>query len=148
VNRIRTSVGPVDRLGSWIIAASSLSALACGSSGPGMTQVSGRLTFQSKPVPKGLVSFVPATPEGRIATGQVDADGNYRLQTENPGDGALSGDYNVTISARDDVILDYIPKKPVPPKYLVPAKYENPKTSGLKATVKPGASPIDFDLKD
>ena len=52
----------------------------------------------------------------------------------------------MTIYAHDEPILDYIPKTPVPPKLLVPAKYEKPETSGLKATVKSGSNPINFDL--
>ncbi len=136
------------RLSYLILGAISLTATGCGATGAGMAQVAGKVSFQGKPVPKGMVSFIPATPGGRNATGQIDESGNYRLQTENPGDGALIGDYTVAIAARDDVVLDYIPKKPIPPKYLVPAKYENPKTSGLKATVQSGSNPIDFDLKD
>ncbi len=148
MSRINIAIGPDGRFRCLVVAAVALTAIACGSTGPGMTQVSGKLTYQGKPVPKGLVSFVPASPGGRIATGQIDENGNYQLQTESPGDGALYGDYLVTISARDDVVLDYIPKKPVPPKYLVPARYEGPDTSGLKATVAKGAGSINFDLKD
>lgn len=123
-------------------------AIGCGATGPGMAQVTGKVMYQGKPVPKGTISFVPTAPDGRNATGQLDEAGNYRLQTENPGDGALIGEYNVAISARDEVVLDYTPKKPIPPKYLAPAKYEKPDGSGLKATVKSGSNAIDFDLVD
>ena len=141
-------IGHRNRLRGLFLATVGLTLAGCGATGPGMAQVTGKVTYGGKPVPKGLVSFVPAAPGGRNATGQIDEAGNYRLQTENPGDGALTGDYNVSIAARDDVVLDFIPKKPVPPKYLVPAKYENPATSDLKATVKSGSNTVDFDLKD
>jgi hypothetical protein len=131
-----------------VISVAALALTACGSTGPGMAQVSGKVTYNGNPVTKGTVSFQSTTPDGRNATGMIDPDGSYRLQTENPGDGALVGDYIVVISARDNPILDYIPKTPVAPKLLVPAKFENPATSGLKATVKSGSNPIDFPLKD
>ena len=150
MNRHSGKAGLGARMGALGIVAVALggAAIGCGSTGPGMAQVTGKVTYQGKPVPKGLVSFVATGPDGRNATGQIDESGNYRLQTENPGDGALTGDYNVSISARDDVILDYIPKKPIPPKYLAPAKYEDPAKSGLKATVKSGSNSIDFPLAD
>jgi hypothetical protein len=113
-----------------------------------MASVYGKVTYKGQPVTKGSVTFQATTPEGRNATGQIDPEGNYTLQTENPGDGALLGDYVVTIYAHDEPVLDYTPKKPIPPKLLVPAKYEKPETSGLKATVKGGSNLISFALTD
>jgi len=54
----------------------------------------------------------------------------------------------VTISARDDEILDYTPPKPIPPKRLVPEKYERPQTSGLTKKVERGSNTFNFDLVD
>jgi len=119
----------------------------CSSSGPEMARVSGRVTYDGKPVPKGTISFQAVGPGGRNATGVLGPDGTYTLQTEQPGDGAQLGEYRVAISARDDVVLDYTPEKPVPPKRLVPEKFEDPKTSDLKATVKSGRNDFPFDLK-
>lgn len=114
-----------------------------------MSSVSGTVTAQGKPVPKGTIGFLATDPNGRNATGLIQSDGSYTLQTENPGDGALPREYNVTVSAREDaVVLDYIPKKPIPPKFLAPEKYEKPETSGLKAKVVSGSNRIDFDLPD
>jgi hypothetical protein len=122
--------------------------LACGQSGPEMASVSGKVTYNGKPVPKGTISFVPVTQGGRNAVGEIGPDGSYKLQTEQPGDGAQLGDYKVTVSAHDEEVLQYIPKTPVKPKLLAPAKYENPNTTDLKATVKRGSNPYSFDLKD
>jgi hypothetical protein len=124
-----------------------LSPIGCSPSGPEMARVSGKVTYQGKPVPKGTIAFIPVAPSGRNATGTLGADGTYTLQTENPSDGAILGEYQVTISARDDVVLDYVPAVPVKPKMLAPAKYENPETSGLKATVVRGSNVFDFDLQ-
>ncbi|WP_165072872.1 hypothetical protein [Paludisphaera rhizosphaerae] len=123
-------------------------ATGCGSSGPEMGRVYGTVTLNGKPVTKGTVSFVTTSPEGRNATGTISEDGSYTLQTENPGDGALLGDYKVGLVSREDVLLDYIPKKPIPPKRLIPEKYENPNTSGLTAKVESGSNTKDFALTD
>ena len=130
------------------VAAVALTPLACGRSGPEMARVSGKVTYQGKPVPKGTVSFVSTDPGRRNATGQLDQSGYYRLQTEEPDDGAELGDYQVTLYSHEEPILDYRPKVPVKAQRLVPQKYEDPKTSGLKRTVKSGSNTFDFELTD
>ncbi|MFO0956565.1 MAG: hypothetical protein U0800_03750 [Isosphaeraceae bacterium] len=120
----------------------------CGS-GPEMGRVTGKVTYKDQPVTKGTVTFVPVDPsKGRNATGSIMSDGTYTLQTENPNDGALVGDYLVSVTSREDELLDYIPKKPVPPKRLTPEKYESPAGSGLKFTVKGGSNIFDIPLTD
>lgn len=147
MNRILSRLGDVSA--SLAVALMLCAAAAgCGSSGPPMASVSGKVTYKGQPVPKGLVAFYPTTPDGRNATGNIEADGSYTIQTETPGDGAILGDYRVAITARDDVILDYIPKKPIPPKRLAPAKYESPETSGLTVKVESGSNTKDFELTD
>src|SRR6185312_987326 len=101
------------RLRILAVAVAALIPMACGATGPGMAQVSGKVTYNGNPVPKGTVSFQSTIPGGRNATGMIDPNGSYRLQTENPGDGALVGDYIVAIYAHDEPVLDYIPKTPV-----------------------------------
>ncbi len=133
--------------------ASSIAALAilsgCGSSGPEMAWVGGKVTYKGQPVPRGLVSFQTTAADGRNATGMIQPDGSYELQTEKPGDGALLGNYRVSISAREEEeILMYIPKKPVKPKRLIPEKYENPATSNLTAAVVSGSNTHNFELTD
>jgi hypothetical protein len=131
----------------WVIAAA-LVPLACGQSGPEMARVSGTVTYKGKPVPKGTITFVAQSEGGRNATGELGPNGSYTLQTSQPGDGALLGEYKVTVYAHDEPVLDYIPTKPVKPQPLAPEKYEKPGTTDLKATVKSGSNKIDFDLTD
>ncbi|WP_337176611.1 hypothetical protein [Paludisphaera sp.] len=141
---------PVPRAAALAVAmlASLVALPGCGESGPTMGRVHGKVTYNGQPVPKGTITFVPTAPGGRNATGAIAEDGTYALQTEAPGDGAIVGDYKVTVAARDDVILDYIPKKAPPPKRLTPEKYENPETSGLTAKVERGSNTRDFALTD
>jgi len=125
----------------------STSLVGCGRSGPEKAAVSGRVTYQGKPVPKGVIAFIPVAPGGRNATGAIRPDGSYTLQTEEPEDGAQLGEYRVTISAHDEPLLDYTPAQPVKPKLLVPPEYEDPEKSGLKKTVVRGSNVFEFDLK-
>ena len=114
-----------------------------------MAKVTGKVTYNGKPVSKGTVTFITTVEGGgRNATGEIQPDGSYKLQTEAPGDGAQLGEYKVTIYSHDDVILDYTPPKPIPPKILVPEKYEKPGTSGLTKKVERGSNTINFDLVD
>jgi len=125
-----------------------LTPLACGKGGPEMAKVTGKVTYKGQPVPKGTITFAAIDKNGRNATGAIQPDGSYTLQTEDPGDGAQLGEYNVAIAARDEEILDYTPPKPIPPKRLVPEKYERPQTSGLTKKVERGTNKFDFDLVD
>src|SRR5262249_53455771 len=134
-----------------------MSPLGCGESGPEMARVSGTVTYQGKPVPKGAIACVATDPGRPNATGKLDANGYYRLQTREAGDGAQLGDYDVTISSRDDtpmniggqnVVPQFIPKKAAQPQRLTPAKYEDPKTSGLRRTVKSGSNEFNLELTD
>ena len=142
----RPGLGRRVRIGSFGIVA--LIPLACGRTGPEMASVSGKVTYKGQPITQGTISFQPVDPDGRIATGTIGPDGSYSLQTEEPGDGALLGQYRVGIAARgEEQVLDYIPAKPVKPKSQIPLQYENPETSGLTATVKSGRNNFPFDLK-
>jgi hypothetical protein len=131
------------------IAPTALMPLACGGSGgPEMARVYGTVTYNGQPVKKGTVSFVATKPGQRNATGMIDQGGNYRLQTENPGDGAELGDYEVSIFSHEEQVLDYKPKTPVKAERVIPEKYEDPKKSGLKQTVKSGSNQFNFELTD
>ncbi len=125
--------------------------MACGrDEGPELAPVSGTVTYKGKPVTEGIVSFQPVSPDGAPATGTIDANGSYRLQT-GPDNGARLGEYRVAISARDEP--DTPPDTATPPlrvmpkvKSQLPLKYEDPGTSTLTKTVKSGSNPIDFEL--
>jgi hypothetical protein len=124
--------------------------------------VSGKVTYQGKPLEKGRINFIPTQADGRAAGGEVE-NGDYSLTTAEPGDGAMPGSYKVTIFAVqvDDTKLKEIAKggqfhhdatfaKAVKnAKRLVPAKYQLPETSGLTAEVKAQTnSGVDFELTD
>jgi hypothetical protein len=120
--------------------------------------VSGTVTYQGKPVPRGTVTFTPESTEGRPAAADIDPDGSYTATTATPGDGMLPGKYRVSIHAVESDMsvvkgkvggthrVDLIAK--APKKALVPSKYADPSTSQLTVEVKPESNTFDFKLTD
>lgn len=78
------------------------------------------------------------------------ADGSFILHTYEPDDGAPAGDYLVAISTAPTATKSGPSLKEVErPIDHLKGRYADPKTSGLKATIKPGSNELPpFDLKD
>ncbi|MGN6134450.1 MAG: carboxypeptidase-like regulatory domain-containing protein [Aureliella sp.] len=134
--------------------------------------VRGTVTLNGKPVEGAVVTFQPMEGKGS-AVGSTDANGVYTLSTFNPSDGALAGQYKVSIAKYEGGVSptssstnapgqlgppglpdDYAPpaltgnvSRPTGPKNLLPAKYANPDSSALRATVDTGKNEINFDMK-
>jgi len=110
-----------------------LSILAgCGGSNP---SVSGTVKIKGNgPVTKGNVFFDSGT--YRVG-GIIKPDGTYTLQGETAG--APPGSYKVYFTGTDEG--DYTAPKPV-----INKKYADMNTSELKAEVKAGGGPINFEL--
>ena len=136
-----------------------LLAVGCGGpSRPATVPVSGRVTYQGKPVPLGQIMFHPE--KGRPAMGTIGADGSYRLTTfQTPGDGATPGRYRVTIQATRTTGGGTRPKSledelhgggwgsgKTVTEWLVPETYSRQETTPLTAEVKSGPNTINFDL--
>src|SRR5262249_44051569 len=125
--------------------------------------VSGTVKYKGQPVAKGQISFIAVDKvKQRDANGFIQ-DGHYSLTTATSGDGALPGEYMVTIISKetDDTQIGEtikkcggagrqtdIAKAAAKAKNLVPGKYQLAETSGLKQTVKAAPNSIDFDLTD
>lgn len=125
--------------------------------------VTGTVTFKGQPLETGRIDFHPVDAvNGRPATGEI-RDGTYRLTTLTPGDGALPGQYQVTVTAMEvdttqveDTMIKQgggarqheIAKATQAAKRLVPAKYSLADTSGLTATVEERSNTFDFDLEE
>jgi hypothetical protein len=134
------------------------------SGGPRLGKVSGRVTFNGKPVPTGTIMFYPDA--GPAAVGAIGPDGTYTLATIKPGDGAVVGSHRVTIQATTvgpgslvdpksfEEEMQLAQRKDPKAKVLVPGKvdwivqekYSRPDTTDLTATVLPGTNTIDFLL--
>jgi hypothetical protein len=137
--------------------------------GGARAKVWGRVLYDGKPVPGGLVTFVPADPKERAVTAMLDGDGNYEALLP-------PGEVNIAVDNRELEPRDARPAglpKDIPavkdlggakpdhsrPKsspnaggnrvgrYLkIPDKYYDFEKSGLKYAVEPGNQKHDIEL--
>jgi hypothetical protein len=120
----------------------------CGSGNPATYAVTGKVTYQGKPVKNAGVMFMPSS--GRPASSLTDAEGRFTLRTFKDGDGAIGGENVVCISktmpAPADNTKDPMLKKMIS---LLPTCYATPTTSPLKVTVSAtGPNDFTFNLTD
>ncbi|AMV18004.1 hypothetical protein [Planctomyces sp. SH-PL14] len=112
-------------------------ALGCGNQEDTRTtgQVQGKVTFKGQPVPFGTVTFSPVPKDdkdkepGKAATGQVETDGSFHLNTYIEKDGAVVGKHKVSIGSPD-------------PARKLPGKSPD----DLIVEVKPGDNPVEIQL--
>lgn len=151
-----------------VIAAQGCSPSATGDR-PGTVPVTGTVTQAGKPLAGATVNFVASGGSGS-AVGVTGADGTYKLTTFESGDGAMPGQYKVTIVKYDappaaegsssslppdpTTTGEYVPPEAgssepaAGPKNLLPAKYADPEQSGLTATVtESGENRHDFQIE-
>ena len=113
--------------------------------------VSGAVKYQGKPIPVGMIRFVPPPTSAAPASGSQIIDGRYSANIRG---GVPVGTYKVNIEAYSTVTNTTPPSKSAPPglpvvnKQYLPAKY-NANTT-LEITIQPGSGEItkDFDLAE
>lgn len=123
---------------------SALLASGCGQSET--VPVQGTLMFKGKPAENAEVMF--NAKKGRLATGVTNAEGKFTLSTAKLNDGAMPGEYIVTLGEY------YPPDKPpamprdggpLPTRF--PPQYGDPSKSPLTATVERGKENVfDFEV--
>ncbi len=100
--------------------------------------VEGQVLFQGKPAAGAQVVFHPIGKDGAGAprpSGQVDSTGKFLLTSYAAGDGAPPGDYEVTVEK-------WVSKNDNPAVNQLPRRYQQGKSSGLRATVKAGENKL------
>lgn len=128
-------------------------------------EVSGKVLFQGKPLPGGVVNFV-AVNGGFANNAFIDENGNYKISApegevrigvdnrmlQNPG---LKGERKLdkTASKKKAAVAEnqkaQPPAGPLKGRYVeIPENYTDPTKSGLTYTVKPGSQTHDIDLPD
>lgn len=89
------------------------------------------------------VTFIPQE-GGRSANGLTDDEGRFVLTTYEPGDGAVPGEHNVTITPGDNEDVpevipdDYDYAAAAESPLSISPEYADPAQSGLKASVSSG----------
>jgi|SRR6516162_11517944 hypothetical protein len=129
--------------GASILAVLSLTALLAGCGG-GTYPVEGQIVWKDGSPAKELKgSFVLfELPEQKTsARGMIEEDGSFRLTTNKPNDGALPGEHTVLIVEVGRQHLGGPDSSALAPG-VMDARFSDPRTSGLKATVKPGVNKI------
>ena len=118
--------------------------------GCGRGDVTGKVTYDGKPLVFGTVQFEGS--DGSLRQANIDKDGSYTVR-----DVAL-GEAKVAVSSRNPNSSDFTPiqkegSPPPPPRtevqgwFPIPPKYEATYTSGLTYTIKRGENKIDIELK-
>jgi hypothetical protein len=123
----------------------------CGKSPGGsdkLIPVQGKVMFGEKPLTTGVVIFRPDPSKGNTSQheprGQIDAEGNYQLRT-NQKEGVAPGWYKVgVIAAPQSMDLNNPYARP---QSLIPTSYNDPETSGLALAVEENAVPGAYNLQ-
>lgn len=125
-------------------AANTLAWVGCG--GTYDSYVSGVVSLDGSPLPRGTISYNPTQP-GPASYGVIRSDGSYSVNTGRE-EGLPSGEYIVTVVAKEPSI-DENPGSGLPPKAgknITPPWYRSKKTSDLKVTLESGSNTIDLEL--
>ncbi len=125
----------------WLLLGAVVSACwlaGCGGKPP-VGSVSGKVTLGGQPLTAGVVQF-SSQKTGVGASAKLDASGAYRIES------IQVGDYEVAVQPPPPPAPHEMPQPAAAPRANVPPKYQDPKTSGLTATVKEGANTKDLAL--
>ncbi len=112
---------------------------------PSTINVTGIVTYDSQPLADAVVIFDPKS-DGKVATGLTNSSGEFSLKTAGT-DGVVAGDYNVSVTSSAEVPMPGTEEaKNYNPNSVLPAKYGDPNTSGLTATVSNDKTTFEFTL--
>ena len=110
---------------------------------PPMAEAGGTVTLDGRPLPRGIVQFVPDSSKGTrgpSGVGDIDADGRYEIRTAGV-KGAMIGWHKIRVNATEEMT-----ETNSDPPSIIPSRYSNPNTSTLTAEVKAEMNNV-FDLK-
>lgn len=107
--------------------------------------VSGTVKFtDGQPVRTGVVEFIPA--DGSLtATGRIETDGTFKLNTIANNDGAVPGDYVVVV--KQFIFYDKIPEEKHDHGGDVDTVYADERTTPFKFTVESKNNVAEFEVK-
>ncbi len=114
--------------------------------------VSGKVSVRGTPAGGARVVFYPVSDELKkpgmpIPYGTTDDQGNFKLWSYDPDDGAPEGEYKISVVWLD-VPLEKAKENPMGAKDRLSGTYSNPQTSKLTAKVEKGGGEIPpFELQ-
>ena len=98
-----------------------------------LVTVNGTVTLDGGPVDRAIITFHPTDPNGAVATGLTNAQGQFSLRTS-------PGDYKVCVSKQRDSDTPNVTIE------LLPEMYVQPAVTPLQVTVMRGRNTIDLML--
>jgi hypothetical protein len=111
-------------------------------------RVEGIVTLDGNPLAGATITFVPEQEGRRPASGVTDDDGSFELTTFQAGDGALAGDYKVTVSKGvDQPIPEGDPEKGLAGKKIYHSDAKSPKNKKTIAA-RAASSPVPAVYRD
>ena len=138
-----------------------MSCVGCGSGGPALYSVTGKVTLDGQPLPNVNVSFFPGDSKLPSSGGVTDSQGVYKLTTAQGTTGAVAGKHKITVYAgqsgsptarpegmyKDGGTKDAKGKSSAPKiDNPVPEKYSSPDKSTLDKDVAAKSNVIDLEL--
>lgn len=138
----------MNRLCATALATLIVSSLLLGGCGPSeqLGRIGGTVTFQGRPVSKGMVLF-SCIDKGVNMTAQLKENGTYEIIMAK-GAGLPLGTYKVCVSPPPVFhAIGAAPPQQSPACPDIPAKYRNYMTSGLTTEIKDGENTFDIDMK-
>jgi len=132
---------------SLCVLALSLLVLASGGCGSAAGTVSGKVSYQGKPLPGGYVNFQSEGDKSVLKTSRIKEDGSYSVS------GLPLGPAKISVQGLSARRLAALPgqgeknSQPEQKEVFVPPQYGNTEKSGLTYEVKPGSQPHDIELK-
>ncbi len=126
--------------------------VGCSGGGPSLAPVSGKVTFDGKPLANATVGFYPEGPHAGVnSSGRTNENGEYTLMTVmERKTGAVVGKHRVSIivgsdeSGGSDLPADKQPKNRTP---RIPAKYFGGESVLSCDVPSDGKTNADFELK-
>ncbi|WP_143392798.1 carboxypeptidase-like regulatory domain-containing protein [Fimbriiglobus ruber] len=109
--------------------------------------VSGKVSYQGKPLAGGYISFLTQGEKSVMKSGQVGVDGSYSIPD------VPAGPTKITVQSLSSRNLAVVKgqqssdSQPKPQSVTLPPKYSNADKSDLSLDVKPGQQTYDIDLK-
>jgi hypothetical protein len=121
----------------------------CGSDGPEIVPVRGKVTHRGQPVPQLFLSFQPDN--GRQSWGTSDDEGNFELNYDAKHKGARVGEHEVTVLHRPASIDEEMKMrrgklKMHPDLQKILAKYGPQGSEKLRVTITSRQAPLELKL--
>lgn len=124
-----------------LAAVAALASLGCSGKGIKKVTVNGTVSHKGQKLESGILKF--SGPAGFYSAAEIQPDGTYIMTDVVPGEikvGVVQGPQSMGDSSGQ------APASPPKPQVEIPAKYQDPETSGVTYTVTDSTSKLDIEL--